>query len=403
MLFFQNVALQLIERLTARNEDAGSVDKFFVETKDQLYLVALGNWPLDDAKGAGVAVGLLFNPAAFKSPLLSSLIERNMGPQFHWQVKDRHGRLMLQCPHTPTGEPVFKALFSPILPWTLELYQNEASLVSFMRISNHSIYFYIFIFIAVILTFGLYLTVRLMTHELELVKLKSNFVSALSHDLKSPLTSIRHIAEMLQVGRVAQPRRRQQYYDVLVEQSERMSFLIDNILDSARIEAGRTDYFFEKVDVAKMLNEMLRKLERRLRQEGFAIETRFEKDVPHIVVDSVAVQLAIANLIDNAVKYSDKKKIISIALYTENKFLCIAVEDKGVGIPAKEIDKIFNRFYQGDGGRNHSKKGSGLGLALVKDIVNAHHGCVQATSEPGQGSVFTIKLPIRFKEKRTDG
>ena len=222
--------------------------------------------------------------------------------------------------------------------------------------------------------------------------MKSDFVSTVSHEFKNPLTAIRQYAEMLQAGRVPSESRRRQYYDVLVEQSERLSILIDNVLDFARMEEGRKMFAFERMDISGLLREIVARLQHS--HEGFQIHAQIPEPLPAVNVDRLALSQVLINLLDNAIKYSGDAKRIEVRAFAENQHLTIAVQDHGIGIAKKETAKIFERFYRGSDQHNHTVKGTGLGLALVKQIVQVHHGAIHVESEPGKGSTFTIRLPI---------
>jgi two-component system phosphate regulon sensor histidine kinase PhoR len=135
-----------------------------------------------------------------------------------------------------------------------------------------------------------------------------------------------------------------------------------------------------------------------VRHEGFTVEAEFDKSLPSIQADRAAIIQAITNLIDNGIKYSAGAKKVRVRGFTENQYLMIAVQDFGVGIKPEEIDKVFERFYRGGDELTRTVKGSGLGLTLVKQIVQAHHGTVHVESEPGRGSTFSIRLPLELTE-----
>jgi signal transduction histidine kinase len=224
--------------------------------------------------------------------------------------------------------------------------------------------------------------------------MKSDFVSTISHEFKSPLSSIRQLAEMLQSGRVPSENRRQEYYDVLVEQSERLTLLIDNILDFAKIEEGRKKFDFQLLDIGSLLQQIVSVIQDQVRHKDFVIRLEIEKPLPEIKADRESMTQAITNLIDNAVKYSGEARDIIVRAFEEGQYLIITVKDFGIGIKKEEIDKIFERFYRGGDELTRTVKGSGLGLTLVKQIVEAHHGNVSVESEPGHGSTFLIRLPL---------
>jgi signal transduction histidine kinase len=227
--------------------------------------------------------------------------------------------------------------------------------------------------------------------------MKSDFVSTISHEFKSPLTSIRQLAEMLHSGRVPSEERRQKYYDVLLEQSERLSLLTENVLNFAKMEEGRKEFIFEETDIKSLLEDLVSSNQERVRHAGFNIQLEAGVSLGTVMTDRDAIVQAVNNLIDNAIKYSGKIKRIEVKAYKEDQNLAVSVKDFGVGIKKEDSDKIFDRFYRGGDELTRMVKGSGLGLTLVKQIAEAHHGSVQVDSEPGQGSTFSIKLPLEEK------
>jgi signal transduction histidine kinase len=288
---------------------------------------------------------------------------------------------------------------SNVPDWTLEFHQAPPRLLKTFLLSRRGLYSMVFLLIAGILVFGLALTIRTVSHELELARMKSDFVSTVSHEFKSPLTSIRQLAEMLQSGRVPSEERRQQYYDVLLEQSERLALLTDNILSLARIEDGRAEFNFADTDISTLLGGVVSSIQERVRYEGFDIELNITGPIPLIAVDRSALSQAVTNLIDNAIKYSGGSRKIIVAASIEGQSLAISVRDFGIGIKKEDIPRLFERFYRGGDELTRAVKGSGLGLTLVKEIVEAHRGKVGVKSEPAKGSVLTILLPLPQGER----
>jgi signal transduction histidine kinase len=312
-----------------------------------------------------------------------------------WIVKGRDEKTILKSENSPSGSITVRTNFEGgFPPWFIELYQNDPDLFETFLFSRRGIYFYMFILIAGILIFGLALTVRTVAHELELSKMKSDFVSTISHEFKSPLSSIRQLAEMLQSGRVPSENRRQEYYDVLVEQSERLTLLIDNILDFAKIEEGRKKFDFQMMDIGSLLQQIVSVIQDQVHHKDFVIQLEIEKPLPAIKTDRESMTQAITNLIDNAVKYSGDSRNIIVRAYAEDQYLIFTVKDFGIGIRKEEIDKVFERFYRGGNELTRTVKGSGLGLTLVKQIVEAHHGKIEVESEVGNGSTFTVRIPL---------
>jgi len=399
LLTFQENAVTDLQAKVPRNlEDSpGSAVRFTLESGEHTYLISLLSQYMGNGNQVNGIWGILLDADHLKDNLLQQALQRHFySEKTGWVVKGRDGKTILKSENAPLGSFTVNTNFEGNFPpWIVELYQQDPHLFEMFLTSRRGIYFYMFFLIAGILIFGLALTIRTVAHELELAKIKSDFVSTVSHEFKSPLTSIRQLAEMLQSGRVTSEERRKRYYDVLLGQSERLSLLIDNILDFSKIEEGRKEFEFKLVDIGMLLQEIVSTIQHQVRHEGFDIQVKIEKSLPPIMLDSSAIRQAITNLIDNAIKYSGESKKVIVQAYTENQYLIISIKDFGIGIKKEEIDKVFERFYRGGDELTRTVKGSGLGLTLVKQIVDVHHGNVHVESEPGRGSTFSVRLPIQ--------
>lgn len=262
--------------------------------------------------------------------------------------------------------------------------------------------------LAALLSGGVFFALRSASRSMKLSQMKSDFVSNVSHELRTPLASIRVFGEFLKMGRVKEDRKVREYGEYIENESRRLTQLINNILDFSRIESERKTYHFQKANVADIISETLKVYDVRLRQNGFNVEfVPPKKPLPPAVVDSDAIAQAFVNLLDNAVKYSGSSTEITVRVAEKDGHVTVAVTDHGIGIPAEEQGKIFEKFYRVSTGLVHDVKGSGLGLSIVKHIVDAHHGFVAVDSEPGTGSTFTIYLPatqvMNFTERREPG
>ena len=241
---------------------------------------------------------------------------------------------------------------------------------------------------------GLVLTKHVVSKEMALARLKSDFVSNVSHELRTPLALIRLYAETLELGRITTKEKKQQYYRIIRKESERLTALINNILDFSRIEAGRKEYEFRETDIAELVRNTLDSYRYQIEQQGFAFEENIDPNLPVVPVDREAIARALVNLVNNALKYSTDEKYLGVKLYRENGVLKLEVLDHGIGIARRDQSKIFEKFYRTGDPLVHNTKGSGLGLSLVRHITQAHGGEIAVESTPGKGSKFTLSLPV---------
>jgi len=254
--------------------------------------------------------------------------------------------------------------------------------------------FLILAVLSVLMIGGLVLTYRSVNKQVAFARLKSDFVSNVSHELRTPLALIRLYAETLELGRITTNEKKHEYYSIIRKESERLTALINNILDFSRIEAGRKEYDFRETDIAELVRNTLDSYRFQIEQQGFALEEQIETGIPKVRVDREAIARALVNLVNNALKYSDSEKFLGVKLYREQSVLKLEVIDRGIGIERTEQSRIFEKFYRTCDPLVHNTKGSGLGLSLVRHITQAHGGEVEVESVPGRGSKFTLLLPI---------
>ncbi|HEU4507327.1 MAG TPA: HAMP domain-containing sensor histidine kinase [Pyrinomonadaceae bacterium] len=254
------------------------------------------------------------------------------------------------------------------------------------------------VLVLVFLFGGMALTLRATDREARLAQAKSNFVSNVSHELKTPLSLLTLFAEILELGRVKTEEKKTEYYRIIRHESLRLNKMIDNILDFSKIEAGRKTYVFADADMAVVIEQVLSSYRYQIVNAGFDVQTNIQPDLPPVSIDREAMAQAVSNLLDNAIKYSRDVKQLSITAERRGSDLAIEIADRGIGIPPAEQSKVFEKFYRVGNGLVHDVKGSGLGLSLVKHIVEAHKGAITVESELGKGSRFTILLPLTRKD-----
>jgi signal transduction histidine kinase len=359
----------------------------------------------DEKKGSPAIVGVAFDAEylhdKFFPEMLDDVITRNVSDA---QTDKNHAVMMLRGKYESTalaqssgwdgGAPEEERNLEGAFPGlTLAIKLRGTTLAAigerFARIS-----FLTLAALSLVLAGGIALTYRNVTKEMALARLKSDFVSNVSHELRTPLSLIRLYAETLEMGRLASPEKYQEYYRIIRKESERLTALINNILDFSRIEAGRKEYDFRETDMSELVHNTLDSYRYQLEQSGFQFEEKID-EVPPMRVDREAMARSLLNLVNNALKYSQDRKYIGVNLYRDNGSVKLEVVDQGIGIPHQEQQKIFEKFYRVGDPLVHNTKGSGLGLSLVRHIVQAHGGEVAVDSAPGQGSKFTIVLPVR--------
>jgi signal transduction histidine kinase len=265
---------------------------------------------------------------------------------------------------------------------------DELARQSFLHSAGATLLVLVFLFC------GMALIIRATDREARLAQAKSNFVSNVSHELKTPLSLLSLFSEILELGRVNSEEKKMEYYRIIRHESLRLNKTIDNILDFSKIEAGRKTYTFVHSDMAEVIEQVLSSYRYQIINSGFEIQKNIQPSLPPVLIDRDAMAQAISNLLDNAIKYSREVKQISITIETLGDNLSIEIADRGIGIPRAEQVKIFEKFYRVGNGLVHDVKGSGLGLSLVKHIIEAHHGIISVESEVGEGSRFKILLPL---------
>jgi len=251
-------------------------------------------------------------------------------------------------------------------------------------------------FILLVAIFGGFLLWWDVRRELTLAEMRSQFVSSVSHELKTPLTAIRMFAETLRMGRLSDARIQSEYLDTIVAESERLTRLLNNVLDFSKIEAGQRVYLTEPTPLSEVIQAAASTMRYPLTRAGFQLHLNIEDSLPDIPADRDALEQAILNLLSNAMKYSGESREIVLRLRRKDQQAVIEVTDRGVGIPAVHMRRIFEKFYRAPTPENQRIPGTGLGLTLVEHIAKAHGGRVEVESKPGKGSTFAIHLPLKL-------
>lgn len=241
---------------------------------------------------------------------------------------------------------------------------------------------------------GAHLLWRDVRREVRTAELRSQFVSSVSHELKTPLSAIRMFAETLRMRRGVDDQTAVEYLDTIVNESERLTRLLNNVLEFSKIERGATHFRLVRMPPHEPIARAIRAMHYPLEQQGFRLSVELPEQLPPVRIDADAIEQALLNLLANAMKYSGKARDISFSAGVTDQGVEMSVTDLGIGIDPADHARVFEKFYRAATPHNRHIAGTGLGLTLVDHIVRAHDGCVRLTSAPGLGSTFTIVLPV---------
>src|SRR5437588_1467518 len=356
----------------------------------------------EDSKVVG-ATGMILDPVYFREVLLPSKVKESLAKYFPdgtdsnviVTAYDEHDKPLLSSQEARGQNDEIKTNLPYFYNYKVGIRSRHMTPEQWAHWNfNYSLS--LSLLMTAVLIGGIVLALRTASREMRLSQMKADFVSNVSHELRTPLASIRVFGEFMKLGRVGDRAKIREYGEHIETESRRLTQLINNILDFSKIESGRKTYEFERVRLEDVVAETLKTCEVRLKQSGFSIVFQSPtRPLPAAVVDREAVAQALLNLLDNAVKYSERaeKKEVLVRVGERDGCLQISVTDHSVGIAPAEQKKIFEKFYRVSTGLVHDVKGSGLGLSLVKHIVEAHRGSVTVESAPGHGSTFTISLP----------
>ncbi len=287
-------------------------------------------------------------------------------------------------------------------PWHVRISNRYPEAVDRQHILRRNVYILVVVVVMAVLFFGGFMAIKSTAKELELARLKSDFVSTVSHEFRTPLMSIRYLSEMLDTGRVSGEDKKKIYYGKISTESERLSRLIENMLDFSKIEAGMKKYQFESLSVEDLVRNVAERFKEYHAHKPVTLNVEISDHLPYIHADREGISRALFNLLDNAVKYSRKDPVIYFRAHCEGSDLFLEVQDSGAGISIDEQNKVFDKFYRSADSVQRNIEGSGIGLTLVNHIVKAHGGEVLLESDVGIGTKVTLKLPASQKGKENE-
>jgi signal transduction histidine kinase len=317
--------------------------------------------------------------------------------QPNWSLQDSTGRQVWGS--VPAADVILTKTYRETgLPWTLQLATGEQHGAELTLSSRRNLFAASLGLMALVIGASSYFVVTAVNRELRVARLQSDFVAAVSHEFRTPLTAMCHLTELLEDGQTS-PDRVTQYHRVLAKESRRLHAMVESLLDFGRIEAGRRTYELAEIDAVSFVTATVREFREQRVEDAPRVHLTSpdgSNAVPLMIhVDRSALTVALRNLIDNAIKYSPAAGNVTVSVKPVGPFVGISVDDEGPGVSKADAQEIFRKFTRGAAARTMNVKGTGIGLTLAAEIVRAHGGRLELTSEPGRGSRFTTFLPLQ--------
>lgn len=350
---------------------------------------------IETSRGLQIA-GLLINPISFIEDMVGPKLQTISKDQFILSAFDKSSsRLVYSTLQNDTATLISSSLSKNfwIFPdYSLGIRTQGTSLKQIVRDRTNT-NLILLVGLDVVLIIALALAFRNVKKEVQLAQNKTDFVSNVSHEIRTPLALISMFAETLEMGRVKSEEKKQEYYAIISKETHRLSGIVNKILNFSQTEAGKKSLHIESVNLAQEIQQILKTYEFHLKNKGFEYQFEEISDL-QVMADKEALVEMVINLIDNAIKYSATKKRIEISQGTEGSFGWIAIKDFGVGISKADQKHVFDKFYRVSSGNLAKSQGTGLGLSLVKQLIEQQKGKISVTSDLGSGSIFILYFPL---------
>lgn len=361
----------------------------------------------EDPKSPIRFIGIRIQQNAFTNTVQKFLKESRPNEEVHIALIDTENRILF-----PTGLSSATIVLTKSFSRLEELSSGtKLALVALGEnpletISSQSLIIYYILLGAVIIliAFGIVFILRDISREERISVMKSEFIANVSHEIKTPIATIRTLAENLNEGWVTGKEKQEEYFHLIEREAERLTHLVENILDFSRIERAKKTYRMETTSIGETTKKAIERFRLLVDGHGVIINENIESDLPSFMIDSEAYEQVLMNLLDNAVKYSRDDKLIEVSARHQNDSIVIEVTDRGIGISKKDCEKIFEKFFRSYMPDERKIPGSGIGLTLVKEIIVAHGGTIEVESEIGKGSTFRLSFPLSTDStKKSDG
>lgn len=345
-------------------------------------------------RNAESEVTLIMGSKTIERLFLAGIRSHETASEYHFALNTPDGRALVGSP-TSWEQPYFMQPASVTgLPWNFYLESNPNQHQPGLWSNQRGLFIAGLGLLLLLIMASIYMLVISVQRQIGMARLESQFVSAVSHEFRSPLTSIRQVGEMLASGRIETPEQTKQYYAMLQQDTARLQRLVENFLDFGRSQAGARQYTLSVFDPGELISQIVADFIAELNDPDCEITVDAQIGSMLIKADQEAIERVVWNLLDNAVRYSPDKPHIQVAVNLAGEDACITVSDDGLGIEPDEVHLIFHRFVRGAAAEHTGSRGTGIGLALVKQLIEAHGGSIEAENKPDAGSVFTVRIPL---------
>ncbi|MGZ3476141.1 MAG: sensor histidine kinase, partial [Polyangiales bacterium] len=352
-------------------------------------------WRAQQVRSDGSTVERLVVLHHDRDAVARELLEQVVPATARVNVVDDDGRVIFGPPLSKSDLIVAKRFPTTLYAWRLQVAPTASGELAEKARRRRLLEMSLLALSCVVVVAGVVALLLATFQERRLAQLRGEFVANVSHELKTPLALVRMFGELLMTGRVANEEKQRQYLSIIVRESERLTALIENVLDFARVERGKVAYDFAPADLSAVVARAVDACRYRAETEGMRLEVVSAEESFEAVVDERALQLAVINLVENAIKYAPGTDVVRVEIARDgSKELAIKVIDHGPGIDPADYERIFERFYRGKRAAEAQVRGSGIGLSLVEHVVAAHEGEVFVRETPGGGSTFVVRIPI---------
>jgi signal transduction histidine kinase len=315
------------------------------------------------------------------------------------RILDNEGRLVAGDANVTT-EAFVKASMGKWMPdWRMELYFRDASVFEAAAHRQAALYTWTAILVIALILAATAMAGVSVSRQMKVNRLKNDFIATVTHELKTPLSSMRVLVDTLLAGDCRDEKQEKEYLEMIAKENLRLSRLIDNFLTFSRMERNKKAFDIQPCEPAKIVADAAEAVKTKFGNNKCAFEFAVADAMPLVMADHDSAVTVLVNLLDNACKYSGTDKQISLKAFAEDGEVCFAVKDNGYGITKRVMKRIFERFYQADQSLARSAEGCGLGLSIVKFIVDAHKGRITVESKPSEGSCFTVRLPAARQDQ----